>query len=798
MYHKYFATFPSKEDVNFNRKILERKEFNEFIEEKRGVLPNKLIWYQEMSIRYFGPHTPINRGIINGDPGVGKTWIALGLVRQYTKWNKNMKHPIILVKNDTGAEIFKKLNKIFFPGKTHVSKATDVTKGHNISTSKQMPFRILKYGKFVKNFQDKDESFYKAFGKRLIVCDEIHNLRKLEGSEKQLYKNIKEIFQKLKDSIIIGLTATLMVDRAEEFASIFNIIMGKDLIDSEILKQCLHKGKHKVKDYLEPLVRGSIIHIPKKEGIKNITMVGKYDPNLQANVTKIKISKYHQELIKEKRENRIKYIFANPFIVTLDINSTQSFTFLNASVDMIRDPHDTLTKEVEKAYGKDNTLYINNYLIREGGGNTISITFKESSSEDLYNQNDDIITYYHHTVDFFNNIENIKSVSKVFYKTLKIINMEKYKDSIGFIYLPYIEYGVNILRKILELNGYVYYKGKEKIKFNMKETVKRFAIISGSTKPQELANIMSKLNMEHNSTGKIIKLIIGTDVTKESINFPNAQFVIKIIPAWNSSTSWQIDQRVNRVDSQLSIPEEKRFIDNWNLVAITNRGESFIEKTIRSAVEKQKRISLVEEVIKETSFTSYYFINEKRIKPKHFLTYFRYYFDKQPVIKRMVDKLILEGYIDKKDLSGDKLLTMVIDELAKQQMLIRNRFGLHCFIRKKEDRYFLSYFKNFDDSLYSNMVATILETPKGFSTDHSHDYSKIDKVYPFVKERLFEQSFIDGREDIYTQYPDKYRIYDESEIVISTFGSKPRILYYEQRNLIWRDATQQEISIYLS
>lgn len=803
MYQDFFTIFPSKLDPDYNRKIIERKEFNEFISEKKGVLPNKLLWYQEMAIRYFGPHTPINRGIINGDPGIGKTWAALGLVKQYIEWNSNMKHPIVLVKNETGAEIFKKLNKVFFPGKSHVSKATNVVKGNNISETKQMPFRIMRYGKFVKNFQNKDDTFFEVFGKRLIVCDEIHNLRKLENTEKQLFKNIKHIFSKLKDSIIIGLTATLMVDRAEEFASIFNIIMGKDVIDENILKTSLLNQQH-VHDYLEPLIRGSIIHIPKKDGIKNITTVGEYDPNLSSYVTKVKISNYHQELMKTKRETRIKYIFANPFVVTLTVNNVNSITILDTSIEMVKDPFAKLTQSVVDRYGENITLYINNQLIIQNENTVlISVTFKKAKSEDLYSKTKEgKILYYQYTNSFLKNIDNVKKVSKVFHKTLKIVNMDKYKDSIIFIYLPYLEYGINILQKIFELNGFVYYSGKETIKFDMNSTVKRFSIISGSTKPNELVNIMLKLNMDHNSTGKIIKIVIGTDVTKESINFRNAQVVIKIIPTWNMSTSIQVDQRVNRVDSQLKIPEKDRFIDVWNLVAVTDHGESFIEKTIKSSIEKQKRIQLIENVIKSTSFTSYYFINQFDIKPKFFVSYFKHYFDKEPVIKMLKQHFLLNGVLSideiKKKFINHELITMTLNEMSKSQMLIPNQFGKLNFIAKKNNSYFLSSFKNYNDSQYSNMVATIKKSPINQNVQLDLDYDNFDTAFEFMKNKMFEQSFFDNRPDIYNRYPNCYRFYKECEIAISTFTSTPRIVYYNQYNKQWRDMNEQEKSIFFS
>jgi superfamily II DNA or RNA helicase len=264
-----FPIYPTNNDKDYNEKIFYMKEYHEVLVEKEKF-GNGLYNYQELARRLMSPHTPYNRLILNFAPGTGKTKTAISIIKEYAEL-QGQKTAIFLMESSANENVV--INEYKQEFGLDLSYTTD--SGQKISTTKKMKHvRIMTY-KELSNKIDKvlkgertKESFIEEYSNRVIIYDEVHNLKvenlNLQGtnkwenllnekikeedkdedlekkskSYKKTFNNIKTFSSILEDTgnVHIGLTATITVNMPEEMASIVELLFPNSNIDSKIIR----------------------------------------------------------------------------------------------------------------------------------------------------------------------------------------------------------------------------------------------------------------------------------------------------------------------------------------------------------------------------------------------------------------------------------------------------------------------------------------------------------------------------------------------------------------------------------
>ena len=192
-------------------------------------------------------------------------------------------------------------------------------------------------------------------------------------------------------------------------------------------------------------------------------------------------------------------------------------------------------------------------------------------------------------------------------KISKLLELLELKGK-HLVYSNFIENGLDIIEKILEMNGWSNY-----LKDGVKERYKSFIIWDAKLNNSQKTLIKEILNNPNNIDGTNIRVILGSPSIKEGISFKHIQHLHQIDPVWNSSGKEQIEGRCIRYKSHedipLSHPELKREVVIHNYISIPNKKGEIKEtcdvKIYKIIINKFKIVKKLEEILKSISIDYY-------------------------------------------------------------------------------------------------------------------------------------------------------------------------------------------------
>lgn len=204
--------------------------------------------------------------------------------------------------------------------------------------------------------------------------------------------------------------------------------------------------------------------------------------------------------------------------------------------------------------------------------------------------------------------ENMIEYSPKFIKIIKKINEI---DGPVFVYSSFLSYG-----GIKSFCAYLDYLGYKD--FNKKGTgTNTYAVYSGDESLDKREKIKLMFNKKENENGSLIKLIIGSPSTKEGISLLRVRQVHIMEPHWNFSRIKQIIGRAVRFCSHKDLVENKRVVDVYIYLAITNEtdsNKSSVDEYIWSlAKKKHKLITTFEHALKEVAIDCPLFIKRNNL-----------------------------------------------------------------------------------------------------------------------------------------------------------------------------------------
>ena len=164
-------------------------------------------------------------------------------------------------------------------------------------------------------------------------------------------------------------------------------------------------------------------------------------------------------------------------------------------------------------------------------------------------------------------------------KAVEILHLieQKHANQPVFIYSSLDIFGVSIIARILEANGYKNFAEHGAGK-------KTFAIISGDTTEKEKSLILESCNTPANIDGSHVQVLLGTKVISEGVTLKNFRAVVIMEGQWRKNRIDQVIGRAVRTCSHQDLPIEQRHVDVYILLSREPRGVQ-IDKLLQGDIE---------------------------------------------------------------------------------------------------------------------------------------------------------------------------------------------------------------------
>lgn len=594
--NNYTENYLNPYEDDFYESIFKKKEFYEEKLDKYEPLPDekgKLLKNQKIISRFFSSYTPYDQLLLVHEMGTGKTCSAIGAIEKIKNENSTINGALILARGKGLLNNFK--NELVFK----CTKDQYIPENYDYLTPEE---RVARTNKLVRQFYDIDNTFFKfakllstydddyiirTYSNKIIVIDEVHNVRIKEIEENEtvyVYKELHRFLHLIKNCKILLMSGTPIKDSIDEFANILNLILPLDQqlpIKDKFIQEYFYEKdeiyrfkKSKIKDIKNKL-KGRISYLKassstvKKifEGesnfgsLKHFIVFPDYMSDFQ--------SKYYEEIYKNEGGKGV-YIESREASLFIFPDKTCGDKGFENNIE-------TKSKNV---IGKKNKLVKKTYYV-------LSENLKK-----LKGSNDN------------ETLENIEKYSSKYAACIKnILNAYKNKQK-SFVYCEYVKGSGAILFSLL-LNLFGFSSSNDS---DTSVKGKRYALLNNiSSSTNEIKNIIEKFNKQENMFGEYISVIIGSKVISEGFSFLDIIEEHILTPHWNYSETDQAIARGYRFGSHKNLINSgiKPKLKIYQYVSIPDKKyecESIDLKMYEISEIKDINIKNIERVIKESAF----------------------------------------------------------------------------------------------------------------------------------------------------------------------------------------------------
>lgn len=435
-----------------------------------------------------------------------------------------------------------------------------------------------------------NNDFLEQFDKSLIICDEIHNVyNSLETNNWGMSLNIIFNYYKNKKSIrVLFLSATPINNNPIEILSLLKLL-NNDLL---ITKKDIFDSSNNIKSNGYELIKKNII--------------GKVSFLKDMDISSYPIKELHGEKIKDiPYLNFIKCPMTDLHFKTYEQVSKEYITEKN--IQLTTEESNINLEEIQeeiKVINKDLLKYPINLELEKRFLNDFVLP-KPNSSIGMYLKNDIIKELQNASIEWKNKNElnlisndkllkntvtgdillenNIKKYSTKYYTLLQLIkDIILNKKGKIFIYHNFIQVsGINFISELLRKNGLlsldeqstkfsrcnICYKLRDQSHSNHEFQPIRFIMVSSLIHKNIIDKQLDSFNLNNNSNGELIRIIIGSKAIKESYNLKAIQNLIVTHQPDNISTLIQIFGRAIRKNSHMELAPENRKVNIYMLVS---------------------------------------------------------------------------------------------------------------------------------------------------------------------------------------------------------------------------------------
>lgn len=521
---QYFPSYPSIENEDFYQQLYEKKEMNNLKTEKS--VSNIYKNHQTFISRFLSPWTneKYHSILMIHDTGTGKSASISAILNGLKSFDPNTKM-LYLTNNETLENNFKKELLKRCPYIQEKRRLSD--RFHEKSFFKSENIFFNTFSSFANEISKMSKfSIMKKYQNYFIVLDEAHHL---VSESMNVYEKIHSFIHVIMKKRVCVSTATPMRDNLLESLYLLNLVLP--------LKENIPTGDDFIKEYL---IRESMSHL-ENYSVEKLENYKWKNENVQKQFLE-KIKGY-VSVFRQKSDNvEIKFCgsIVKPMeyvpIVSNFFDSFQEKCYIKAFSSDVKNPN--LEKDADGSTEKYSNFYSNSVqaslmVFPNGSWGTKDTTH--------YLVNNDSFTHKFFveaqmsdkTLTREQLLEKIKNFSIIYYNVIKDIIDPKNQNKCFYVYCEKIN-GSGILRLInLLIQKFSYNLVKSD---DLDWNVKRNRCVFLNEKEGVKINIMKQLelfNDKRNRHGEYIRVIFGTDKTREGITLKNIQKIHILTPGWN-------------------------------------------------------------------------------------------------------------------------------------------------------------------------------------------------------------------------------------------------------------------------
>jgi len=591
---------------DFYTSIYKKKEFYDERLPETEDPPGKagiLYKHQKIIARFLSSYTLFDQLLLLHEMGSGKTCSSIGAIETIRKEHSRFTGAMIfasgegLLNNYTNELVFKCTSGEYIP-----EYRTELEKVHRINKIIKEYYSLHTFETFAKTIRKmKDEDIIKSFSNKIIVIDEVHNIR-IQDKEKtealRMYEQFWRFLHTVKNCKIILMSGTPMKDNPEEISSVMNLILPIEdqlPIKSKFIYEFFHD-------------KGEDLLLLKKEKIPEL---------------------------KSKFKGRVSYLKAMQTSVTKEFIGTTNGGLNHLKVDDdIMSPFQTSGYERawEEDKDKQKGIYVSSrqailFVFHDGSYGREFFNneawVNKGSTKSILGKNKKL-AFYRLTSQFKSHLQadthqemlnKLSIYSSKYARTISLILDASKSNKSSFVYCEFVKgSGCILFSLLLELFGFSKASGREP-EGNEKL---RYALVTNETATsKQIRTIVDRFNKPDNMYGKVINVIIGSKVISEGFSLKNIQEEHILTPHWNYSETaqaiargWRLGshndlinagvipvvrvyQHVSLLDRDRGVVEYK--LDNDEIISIDMKMYEISEN-------KDISIKRVERVMKEAAF----------------------------------------------------------------------------------------------------------------------------------------------------------------------------------------------------
>ncbi len=459
------------------------------------------------------------------------------------------------------------------------------------------------------------------FSNRLIIIDEIQNIRTAgEGGDQIAPQMLEKVIHYSDDIKLVMMSATPMFNNATEIVYILNLLLENDKREKVKVSDLFDSKDNLINsNLLEDVSRGYISYV---RGANPISFPRKLLPNQSV----IPFIRENNEVYFPKPEKKMsgtlleedEMIRYNP-LIKCTMSTYQQSVFKKAILGETEDEEvlEDVTNETFDINGKmiSNLVYPTKTLLNKMD---VTLLYGEKGFDRCFSEQNNKYNYIEETalvkgVPFLDS-SILETYSPKYKKILD--NILHTENGIVFIYSEYKKGGSLPLALMLEQNGFEQYvvegkfgelRVKNRLQSNLKQKILpqkwKYVILDGDLDAKKRAQIIEKCNSEENKEGNLIKVIIGTRVAGEGVDFARLRQIHILNPWDNFSRIDQVIGRGIRNCSHKDLPLEERNVTVflYSSHMKDNSIETTDEKIHRRAERKDIQMKEVEFVLRNNA-----------------------------------------------------------------------------------------------------------------------------------------------------------------------------------------------------
>tara|TARA_Y100000389_G_scaffold67460_1_gene63752 strand:- start:393 stop:3857 length:3465 start_codon:yes stop_codon:yes gene_type:complete len=652
-----YQPYPENNDKDFQKIIYQKQEFNsnqltlETGAEDSCISDFTIKGHQTFLKNFMTKESPYKSILIYHGVGVGKTCSGVSIAENFRD-PYSRKDRRIIVLSSKNIKIGWK-NTIFSPEKG-IDQCTGDTFKQNESTSDREVNKLIKqyyelmgyqsFSNYVRKLITKEQLrlpkeekqfaaerlIKKMFSNRLLIIDEAHNIRDEQTNELKMRDVVKtiELVIKYSDNLrLILLTATPMYNRSSEIVWLLNMMLmndnrpllnKRDIFDSmgEITEEGKHIIQEKCRSYVSYLrgenpitfplrIYPSMAGFPNYSKSEDICVLrDNFYPKKNLVGGQIKDKFQFLELFGSRLQGHQDNIYKRHI---------QDLIESNPDMDLDIRGEKTSITDIISSMQLSNIIYPNISSTKQKDI-TIEQLVGEKGLSKCMNRRGNKYSYKAETLKSHGPIFDIDHIQKYSSKIYAFLKVLENTEGIVFIYTNFIASGITPLCLALEQNGYKRFRGgpmlqypkkRPQIKINTTHNAS-YMVIDGTTSKKDLEEQLKIVNSKGNINGEKIKIILGTVVASEGLDFKRIRSIHILDPWVHLNRLEQTIGRGIRFCSHSDLPnKDKNVLIFLHVGILTDNKECIDTHIYRYAERKARQIGYVEDVLKRVAVDRY-------------------------------------------------------------------------------------------------------------------------------------------------------------------------------------------------